>query len=149
MIYRLWRWSRLSARSVLLSFAQRCPPDTRTPKFLSPFPRTVIQDPATAHRRPECKFLRAFQKWIPASFEYLQIRLFIQTKCHIKISVIQNKSEPLTDRYKVRICPFWWERVDSNHRSRRQQIYSLPPLATRELSHIQLELVDGLEPPTC
>ena len=31
---------------------------------------------------------------------------------------------------------FWWERVDSNHRSRRQQIYSLPPLATREHSHI-------------
>ena len=32
----------------------------------------------------------------------------------------------------------WWERVDSNHRSRRQQIYSLPPLATRERSHMQL-----------
>ena len=39
-----------------------------------------------------------------------------------------------------------------------QQIYSLPPLATREHSHIQfaeaplfqkVELVDGLEPPTC
>ena len=46
----------------------------------------------------------------------------------------------------------WWEKVDSNHRSMTQQIYSLPPLATREFSHIQLkemELVDGLEPPTC
>ena len=57
----------------------------------------------------------------------------------------------------------WWERVDSNHRSRRQQIYSLPPLATRERSHVgptkrspiacsllkRVELVDGLEPPTC
>ena len=31
---------------------------------------------------------------------------------------------------------FWWERTDSNHRSKKQQIYSLPPLATRELSHI-------------
>ena len=30
----------------------------------------------------------------------------------------------------------WWKRVDSNHRSRRQQIYSLPPLATRELFRI-------------
>ena len=30
----------------------------------------------------------------------------------------------------------WWERVDSNHRSRRQQIYSLPPLTAREHSHI-------------
>ncbi len=51
----------------------------------------------------------------------------------------------------------WWERMDSNHRSIKQQIYSLSPLATRELSHIKfcgkntamLELVDGLEPPTC
>ncbi len=34
--------------------------------------------------------------------------------------------------------PRWWERVDSNHRSQRQQIYSLPPLATREHSHIKL-----------
>ena len=31
---------------------------------------------------------------------------------------------------------FWWERVDSNHRSYKQQIYSLSPLATREHSHI-------------
>ena len=26
----------------------------------------------------------------------------------------------------------WWGRTDSNHRSESQQIYSLPPLATRE-----------------
>ena len=52
----------------------------------------------------------------------------------------------------------WWERMDSNHRSRRQQIYSLPPLAARELSHVLginkslslfVELVMGLEPATC
>ena len=36
---------------------------------------------------------------------------------------------------------FWWRRVDSNHRSETQQIYSLPPLATRELLH--MELVNG------
>ena len=59
------------------------------------------------------------------------------------------------------VCLFWWERMDSNHRSYKQQIYSLSPLATRELSHIyikisilkrtgvEVELVDGLEPPTC
>ena len=44
-------------------------------------------------------------------------------------------------------CLFWWEMVDSNHRRRSQQIYSLSPLATREISHIKfskkLELVDG------
>ena len=32
----------------------------------------------------------------------------------------------------------WWGRTDSNHRSETQQIYSLSPLATRELPHIQL-----------
>ena len=35
---------------------------------------------------------------------------------------------------------FWWEMVDSNHRRRSQQIYSLSPLATREISHIKFEL---------
>ncbi len=42
--------------------------------------------------------------------------------------------------------------VDSNHRRRSQQIYSLSPLATREIPHmnfVEVELVDGLEPPTC
>ena len=33
---------------------------------------------------------------------------------------------------------FWWRRVDSNHRSESQQIYSLPPLATRELLRMKL-----------
>lgn len=37
--------------------------------------------------------------------------------------------------------------MDSNHRSETQQIYSLPPLATREFLH--MELVNGLEPLTC
>ena len=49
---------------------------------------------------------------------------------------------------------YWWGKVDSNHRSYKQQIYSLSPLATREFPHMQfillvcLEPVDGLEPPT-
>ena len=36
-----------------------------------------------------------------------------------------------------KLAPTWWRRVDSNHRSDKQQIYSLSPLATRELLHIQ------------
>ena len=44
---------------------------------------------------------------------------------------------------------FWWGMVDSNHRRHCQQIYSLSPLATREIPHMKLELVDGFEPPTC
>ena len=48
---------------------------------------------------------------------------------------------------------YWWGKVDSNHRSYKQQIYSLSPLATREFPHVyfclRVEPVDGLEPPTC
>ena len=36
--------------------------------------------------------------------------------------------------------------MDSNHRSQRQQIYSLPPLAAREPLHSILERVKGIEP---
>ena len=36
--------------------------------------------------------------------------------------------------------------MDSNHRSQRQQIYSLPPLAAREPHHLILERVKGIEP---
>ena len=44
-----------------------------------------------------------------------------------------------------------WVRMDSNHRSRRQQIYSLPHLATLEHTHFQRspwEPLVGLEPTT-
>ena len=33
---------------------------------------------------------------------------------------------------------FWWGMVDSNHRRHSQQIYSLSPLATREIPHMNL-----------
>ena len=45
----------------------------------------------------------------------------------------------------------WWGEMDSNHRSRRQQIYSLPPLAARESPHILISNMvptERLEPPT-
>ena len=53
---------------------------------------------------------------------------------------------------------FWWEEVDSNHRSRRRQIYSLMHLATLQSAQIKflpringvsVELVIGIEPTTC
>ena len=48
---------------------------------------------------------------------------------------------------------FQWAEVDSNHRSKLQQIYSLSPLATRESTHNQYfafkEPMIGLEPITC
>ena len=45
-----------------------------------------------------------------------------------------------------------WMEVDSNHRSKLQQIYSLSPLATRESIHMELCSIKpmiGLEPITC
>ena len=48
---------------------------------------------------------------------------------------------------------FWWAEVDSNHRSRRRQIYSLIHLAALESAHVfncfVVEPVIGLEPTTC
>ena len=39
-----------------------------------------------------------------------------------------------TSNYEI-VTVLWWRRVDSNHWSLRQQIYSLPPLAAREHLH--------------
>ena len=57
-------------------------------------------------------------------------------KCSWRGCILQcwNK-EKVAAIYLPRL--FWWELVDSNHRSIKQQIYSLSPLATRESSHIQ------------
>ena len=41
----------------------------------------------------------------------------------------KNKSPVLSDWA-------WWGKVDSNHRSDKQQIYSLSPLATREFPQL-------------
>ena len=44
---------------------------------------------------------------------------------------------PPTKRHHLTVMPFhWWGKVDSNHRSYKQQIYSLSPLATREFPQI-------------
>ena len=40
------------------------------------------------------------------------------------------------DRLQKQSVFFWWGRTDSNHRSDTQQIYSLSPLATRELPQL-------------
>ena len=51
---------------------------------------------------------------------------------HIIFDYSWDKKE--TNKLFRLVCLFWWEMVDSNHRSRWQQIYSLPPLAAREIS---------------
>ena len=45
-------------------------------------------------------------------------------------------------RQKFSFC--WWGMVDSDHRSQWQQIYSLPPLAAREIPHMKSALRCGL-----
>ena len=56
-----------------------------------------------------------------------------------------NKNRTFVGRQMFCFC--WWGKVDSDHRSQWQQIYSLPPLAAREIPH--MELVIGVEPTTC
>ena len=68
-------------------------------------------------------------------------RIGIGGKC-AECAVARNKKKSRTQ-----VRDFWWGMVDSDHRSQRQQIYSLPPLATREIPH--MELVNGVEPSTC
>lgn len=45
-----------------------------------------------------------------------------------------TKKQPEYGSYTKPIQAAWWEEVDSNHRSRGRQIYSLLPLAARESS---------------
>ena len=45
------------------------------------------------------------------------------------------KRKKISSRRK-RLLDIWWGMVDSNHRRHRQQIYSLSPLATREIPQI-------------
>ena len=62
-----------------------------------------------------------------------------QTRLHR--SLVFDYSNPYlyakqNSRYRKVSAVLWWGRTDSNHRSDTQQIYSLSPLATRELPHI-------------
>lgn len=69
----------------------------------------------------------------------------LKTAGHLYKKQLENwlSKPPISnDTAKKKACDiffvtgFWWELVDSNHRSIKQQIYSLSPLATRESSLI-------------
>ena len=60
-------------------------------------------------------------------------QLHLRSKLHAPAGALNCKRP---DAKHLVFC--WWGRTDSNHRSETQQIYSLSPLATRELPHIQL-----------
>ena len=52
-----------------------------------------------------------------------------------------NHSRPTPGCSNYYGCFSWWGMVDSNHRRHSQQIYSLSPLATREIPHIYFCLI--------
>ena len=79
-----------------------------------------------------------------------------ETECVTPVQPGMSHRPPDGGNFVVRIRPqiqntqhqtmlgiLWWGRTDSNHRSETQQIYSLSPLATRELPRMKL---DALEP---
>ena len=71
----------------------------------------------------------------------------VQAQCAARCIPRRIHDSQHKKRHRIAMSFFWWEEVDSNHRRRCQQIYSLLPLATRESSH--MELVVGVEPTTC
>ena len=89
-------------------------------------------------------YLNSQTKLKKASYGLAQIKLK-KLICHNKhregvINYDNNKDKENKKCKKIRTIQtngsYWWEMVDSNHRRRCQQIYSLSPLATREISHI-------------
>ncbi len=59
--------------------------------------------------------------------------IFRRSKAHILAKSKRNSAPKLVRS--------WWGKVDSNHRSDTQQIYSLSPLATREFPHIHFAVL--------
>ena len=56
-----------------------------------------------------------------------------------------HESSPTNKNPPAKLVGFyWWGKVDSNHRSYKQQIYSLSPLATREFPHMKFASRTGL-----
>ena len=89
-----------------------------------------IRLPVCEANRKETTSLRtgcAICHWHIA-FEWVRIHL-----------LFSNKKTPVI---LVFFC--WWGKVDSNHRSYKQQIYSLSPLATREFPHMKFASRTGL-----
>ena len=69
----------------------------------------------------------------------------VEAICHRHIAFKRVRISPPPHKTKTPAVKagvlFWWGMVDSNHRRHSQQIYSLSPLATREIPHIQLLFV--------
>ena len=149
-------WGMVSHLSICISpsFLGRrniCSPLLRCPKKSSDLRQSsIFSTAATRSPRFICHRQRSARSPVFALVEAICHRHIAFRWVRISPSLAKAKTPP----YWVVSC-FWWGMVDSNHRRHSQQIYSLSPLATREIPHIQIlydacmEPVDGLEPPTC
>ena len=79
--------------------------------------------------------------WFVMTIEMRKNRIVSQKHVFNITSYFQKSTLRFSEDIKIadllsKIGDFWWGRTDSNHRSDTQQIYSLSPLATRELPQI-------------
>ena len=81
--------------------------------------------------RSQCEM--KFAHICEANISHLQSKYFTAKLFHLPAGQISLK-KALANASAF----FWWGMVDSDHRSQWQQIYSLPPLAARERSHMKL-----------
>ena len=56
---------------------------------------------------------------------------------NLRWRIIPLKIDKLNLFYSKNSFIKWWRRLDSNQRTHREQIYSLPPLTTRPLLHFK------------
>ena len=74
------------------------------------------------------------QNFYPVILHFYPVIFRIIRKLEVK-----REKYPKKEGLRILFCkPLsikWWWRMDSNHRRYHQQIYSLPPLAARELHH--------------
>ena len=129
---------------------------------------------------PKSLILRWYQYLTKFAFREISHLSFLTSRVSFMERV--KGIEPSQSAWKAEVLPLnytrkWWREKDSNLRSLWQQIYSLPPLATREPLHIEkremgcgiwektfkevshlsllifrvsfVELVKGLEPAAC
>ena len=159
------RWWIRFAAGTTIKYFRGCRPTGK--------PRRLKQ-PTGLFLRADAPFMaRACRDWLVQSHNRTATRLptrpVVDSLCCGKATVVETAHRAVSKSHLSNPPPssaktekghsfwnvllFWWKVVDSNHRSHRRQIYSLFPLATRETFRIQLaekvELVDGLEPPTC
>ena len=76
-----------------------------------------------------------FMKWV--DFAAAKPRRLRVSTGHSLRAAFRIRPQRQKVQHQMVLDFLWWGRTDSNHRSDTQQIYSLSPLATRELPHMK------------